>query len=187
MTNAEKMKIKGIRNGIWFNNLTGHDGLWHTTIWEGSIGNRLEKRSHFEKHSGWLDKPSVCHCLSQSDLTNEINKPYDQQSQLFNQTGTEGSREKSENILTISVVLWSSFSEEILSISGGTDATAAFMLTASLAATYKPHFWSMVEFALFTRVTIVISKQDLVERAQRRRFIAARHARGINSSIRDRF
>lgn len=34
--------------------------LFHRTIWEGAVGNYLEKDWHFKKHRG-LDEPSVHH------------------------------------------------------------------------------------------------------------------------------
>ncbi len=50
-------------------NPTAPDGLLHTTICEGSIGNCLEKGWNLEKMlDRWLDKSFVYHRLSQTDF-----------------------------------------------------------------------------------------------------------------------
>ncbi len=59
----------------WISNLTAPDIKIHTAIWEGSIGNCLEKGKHFGKIlCRWVDKPSVT-VHRRLSSTNQINKP----------------------------------------------------------------------------------------------------------------
>ncbi len=81
-------------------NMTAPDGLLHIVIWRGPFRNCLEKDRRWKKYLAcdWMNHLSVniYHGLTS---TNQIDKPYDQQSKLVNQTFNKVSWEKSKKEL----------------------------------------------------------------------------------------